>query len=900
MKSIVIASLIAVALVLSSWVAATAGPLDCRDSQAYTKAAGELDYIGMPVGGLNAGQVYLGGDGKLWQWDIFNVKFPTASGTGGDAYYVKPARQIQRFEQGFAIRTIVDGASRIRTLDARGFESISFTGRYPIGTVDYADSGCPVSVRLDAFSPFIPTDIENSSLPATVLQYTVKNTSDETVQVELAGWMENPVAKSTVAKGQPGEGVSDAVVRNRIVTGAGGLQFQCSAAQRKSSDDPNRVDLHGLADYGDMTLALLDGEDAIASACIGDAANFQINSVFKAAPNYREHEVTLSPDRPVGGIVRRLTLKPGQSECVTFALSWHFPNVHAGPLRSARLRNADKLRHHYATKFHSASDVADYIAGKREYLFGSTRAWRDTWYDSTLPVWFLNRTFLNISTLATIVSYRLDDLTDDPFNEGRHYCWEGVYHGVGNCTHVLHYEQALGRIFPNLSRSNREKVDYGLSFLPNGVIAYRGEVSQMGHHYGSKHAIDGHCGTILRAYRDHAMSVDDAFLRRNWSRIKQSIQILIDQDKAKSGTADGVMEGPQYNTLDRVWYGKIPWISTLYCAALRAGGEMASDVGDGEFARQCARIADLGRVNIPKELFNGEYFEQVLDPEKLYAPNHNKGCHIDQLMGQAWAGQVGLDRVVPLEKSRAALASIFKYNFHEDVNAYYQDCPIKVKRRYWMPGEAGAVMVSFPRGGADQAPGQVRNDWEKLVVGYFSECWTGQEHLVAALMIQDGLVDEGLTIVKAVDDRYHPSKRNPYNEVEYGNHYTRAMSSYAPFVSIGGFRYHGPKGIIGFAPKVQKDCFRSAFITAQGWGSFHQRVTGRRQAESIEVRWGALRLARLDFEKATDADPTGVTVCLNDRQVGASLTLEGNELRVQLDQSVTILKDQTLSVRFSY
>jgi hypothetical protein len=70
----------------------------------HSKAADkDLKYIGMPVGGIGCGQVYLGGDGQLWYWDIFNIKRINPGGPG-DKFYINPMVQDKRFDQGFAIR----------------------------------------------------------------------------------------------------------------------------------------------------------------------------------------------------------------------------------------------------------------------------------------------------------------------------------------------------------------------------------------------------------------------------------------------------------------------------------------------------------------------------------------------------------------------------------------------------------------------------------------------------------------------------------------------------------------------------------------------------------------------------------------------------------------------------
>ncbi len=64
-------------------VAAADGPLGKRLDEGWIAsltARGEpmvvrgadLERIGMPVGGIGAGTLYLSGDGRLWHWDIFN------------------------------------------------------------------------------------------------------------------------------------------------------------------------------------------------------------------------------------------------------------------------------------------------------------------------------------------------------------------------------------------------------------------------------------------------------------------------------------------------------------------------------------------------------------------------------------------------------------------------------------------------------------------------------------------------------------------------------------------------------------------------------------------------------------------------------------------------------------
>ena len=69
----------------------------------------------MPIGGLCAGQLYLGGDGKLWHWDIFNRPMGT-----GDGNYAHPPTPSSPLEQGFALEITAGGKTGSPRAGSRG------------------------------------------------------------------------------------------------------------------------------------------------------------------------------------------------------------------------------------------------------------------------------------------------------------------------------------------------------------------------------------------------------------------------------------------------------------------------------------------------------------------------------------------------------------------------------------------------------------------------------------------------------------------------------------------------------------------------------------------------------------------------------------------------------------
>ncbi len=964
----------------------------------------ELKTIGMPIGGICAGQVYLTGDGRLTYWDIFNQQHN--SGYGAKNYQVgrepsvaaNPQKlfEMPPLEQGVALRVRQGGKVTVRPLNREGFPATRFCGEYPIGWVEYPDKTLPLEVRLEAFSPFIPLNEEDSALPATLLNYHLKNTSATDLEVSLVGWLQNAVCRHSQAQfagvmerenravsrsgltaincrvlkvetaaqtparpptvfadfegqnygdwkvegeafgsrpatgtlekqqdvsGFAGKGlvntflggdvphgkltspeftierdwisflvgggshknqtcmnllVDGKVVRTitgkdnerlepanwnvrefagkkarlEIVDADSGAWGHVNIDQIEFRDEPASGQPGNLVeqlDYGTMAIAVLANDGTFARPQVdatqinGLSPQLFINSETKSAENSGAQ--LASP--LVGAVGRTVMLKPGADAEITFVVSWHIPNLH---------RDKKRVGNYYAKRFGNALAVAEYISGNRERLARDTRLWHDTYYQSTLPHWLLDRLHSTISNLATT--------TGQWWENGRFWGWEGCGCCHGTCGHVWNYEHALARLFPRLERSVREMQDFapGVGLWGNGAIAFRGEG------WGAW-AGDAQGGYILKAYREHLVSSDAGFLKRNWPNIRKAVEFLIKED----GDANGLLEGSQHQTYDQNYFGPNTMVGSLYLGALRAAEEMAREMGDTEFAQTCRKLFESGSKLSSKRLFNGEYFIQDVDLKKHPDWQYANGCLADQMFGQGWAHQVGLGYLYPTPQVRSALQSVWKYCWAPDIGP--QNQAHKPERWFAYPGEAGLFTCTWPQS-KHLGPKSTR---------YRNEIWTGIEYQVAGHLVWEDMLTEALAICRAIHDRYHPAKHNPWNEIECGDHYARAMASWGVFTALCGFEFHGPAKRIGLAPHLQPDNFQALFTSAEGWGLASQQRNARKQTNRFEVKWGRLALQEIVQQLPKGSKVNAVKLTVGGNAVPTKWKAEGTKVAVTFD-----------------
>ncbi|MDH7511328.1 MAG: GH116 family glycosyl hydrolase [Clostridiales bacterium] len=785
----------------------------------------ELREVAFPLGGIGTGTVSLGGRGNLRDWEIFNrpgkgVNLPFTF----FALYFEPegGKSLVRVLEGPLTPPFTNGhgINRGEVPGLPRMEKARFLGEYPFAWVSFEDSKIPLEIVLEAFSPFIPLKPEDSGIPAVILRYRIKNLTRQRVKLTVVGSIMNPV-------GFDGEG--DLTSVNSEKFGQNLNQVRRSALlsglfmSSKKAEPSSPV-------FGTLALATTWKDITYVShwergAWWDDLQMFWDD--FSKDGRLRDlDEETPSPDKrtDIGSLGLLASLGPFEEVSLPFILSWNFPNV-LNTFDIVREQRGGLLRNLYAGRFSDAWASASYLVENLDRLEKETRLFHDLFFSTTLPPYVLDAVSSQASTIRTTTCLWLEG--------GKFFGFEGCNARAGccplNCTHVWNYAQSLAFLFPSLERSMRE-TDFLHQVQPDGAMIFRTSLPLgSGVFWKFKPAADGQMGRIISLYRDWQISGDDEFLKRLWPQAKKALEYAwTSWDKDK----DGIMEGEQHNTYDIEFYGPNSMMSGFYLGALLAGSKMAERVGDKNAVRMYQEIFEKGRKRQDELLWNGEYYVQKYERAMEEKYQYGEGCLSDQVLGQWLAMVAGLGRFLPEVRVRSALQSVFRHNFRTSFRDY-SNC----QRTYALGDEKGLLLCSWPKGGRPPLP-----------FVYSDEVWTGIEYQVASHLIYEGLLEEGLTIVKAVRERHDGWRRNPWDEVECGHHYARAMSSWALLPALSGCSYSGVDMTLGFSPMLYPEDFRTFWISGAGWGDYYQKGTDRKLVEvGLSVAMGELELKEFSF-----------------------------------------------------
>jgi uncharacterized protein (DUF608 family) len=857
----------------------------------------------MPLGGIGTGNVAICGDGALRQWQLHNL-----GNHRGELPFSFFALRATQWEPPLDVVRVLQAppapSEQTRTplvdddhvpdwqrelLGALGgVETTTFRATYPVAQIDYHDDALPVRLSLEAFTPMVPLDVDRSSLPAAMFTFTVTN--DATVDVH--GWLgaaaQNPVGHdgATTPDGVHGPGYGGNTNRVRhdagwtalVMDNAGLDPLAPGAGQLVLSADSLAVRALPQWTHPKQFLGFLRGLPHVPA---GARTGVPAGSSIPLGPPVAASEPSPPGTTWNGGLAAPFELAPGATARIRMLLTWHFPNRYVdfpqfGPNDPRWGPTRFWLGNHYATVHADAEAVSAQVRDSWDELSAMTQTWTDTLRRSALDRDAVEHLSAQAVSLRSPTCFRAADGSFFGF-EGVLGASTGMWSGdVGgscplNCTHVWNYEHALSRLFPTLERNMRE-TEFEILQAPDGSIPHRVLVptylrQRWGEPIGGPldPALDGMLGTVLKTYREVRLGAGLPWLATVWPRLTRVL------DHIRGGwdpDSTGVLRGAQPATHDVDLFGVNTFMGTLWLAALRAGQRLAALVGEHPVAQEWGQLFERGSTAYDDLLFNGEYYEQRLDPDDPAEHAWGTGCLSDQLIGQWWAHLLDLGHLLPREHVREALRSIVRFNLRDGFDGF--DHPF---RSFAVDDDRGLLVCSWPRGGRPAVP-----------IRYADEVWSGTEYQVAAHCRLEGLVDESDAILAGLWERYDGRRRNPYNEVECGDHYVRSMAGWTVLEAMTGQRWNAlTRNLRMRRPPVGSSW---PVLLDRGWGELAD-VDGQLELRCHHGAFDLASLRLLDGEMPPSDDTEGEPADTAEEMLAAEVYLAaGDRLRLAVPEHV--------------
>ena len=784
-----------------------------------------LDRVSFPIGGIGAGMFCMDGTGSLSHLSINNrpemfnepYAFAAVSIKGHkDAAKVLEA-QVPEWKM-FGMGGSGNGGAG-KNYGYPRFKNGHFLPRFPFATLRLEDDDIPLNVEVTGWSPFIPTDNDNSSLPAGAMEYKFTNTSASDIDAVFSWNSRNIISERT----------------GRILNMKNGFVLTGEDSEGTPS---------GSTGYA----VSVNDDNAVVDHCWFRGSWFDPAMILWK--NIENGTLVSNPpvdnNAPGASIYVPLKLKAGEVKTIQVRFSWYLPDTKLSiGITATPGQQLPVYKPWYASRFKNLTELSEYWNQNYDDLKAKSELFRDAFFSSTLPPEVIEAAAANLTIIKSPTVLRQDD--------GRLWAWEGCGDNSGcchgTCTHVWNYAQAIPHLFPALERTLRE-TEFMVSQDNKGHQTFRANIpiSEPLHTFYA--AADGQLGGIMKVYREWRIGGNTEWMKKMYPLVKKSLDYCIETwDPGHKG----YLEEPHHNTYDIEFWGPDGMCTSFYLGALTAFIEMSKTVGST--FEEYESLLSKGKTFMETDLYDGEYFIQKVVWEGLKAPSpvevaktslniaysdealelmkkegpkyqYGKGCLSDGVLGMWMASVCGLNEVVDNEKVKSNLLAIHKYNLRDVL--FNHSNP--QRPTYAAGKDGGLLLCTWPKEGKLSLP-----------FVYSNEVWTGIEYQVASHLMLKGEVEKGLEIVRVCRDRYDGRVRNPFNEYECGNWYARAMSSYAMLESLTGVRYDAVDKILYIDSRIGD--FTSFLSTETGFGNvglkegkpFIKSVYGKIAPEKILV-----------------------------------------------------------------
>jgi len=264
-----------------------------------------LDRVAFPIGGIGAGMFCMEGTGAISHLsvdnhpDVYNSPFAFA------------AISVKGFENGAKILEAPVPTWKLFGSAGTGnggggnsnglprFENGKFLPRFPFSTLELEDTDIPLQVKVVGWSPFIPTDEDNSSLPSGAMEYHFKNTSGKTLEAVFSYNARNFIDE-----------------KGSIIKASNGFTMT------KTLED-------GTSNTESGFTIFVDNSNSIVDHCWFRGGWF--DSLTILWKNIQTGNMVNNPPvdgvSPGASIYVPLTLKPGEEKTITVNFCWYLPNT---------------------------------------------------------------------------------------------------------------------------------------------------------------------------------------------------------------------------------------------------------------------------------------------------------------------------------------------------------------------------------------------------------------------------------------------------------------------------------------------------------------------------------------------------------------------------------------------